>query len=327
MTGSNMTRFEAKVAPIAVATRSDVEESVHHGAGVALGADGALLATVGDPDLVVYPRSCLKPMQAHAMLGLGLDLTDAQLAVACASHDGSAQHLDVVRSILGRYDLEESDLANTPARPRGAVARASARLAGTEPSSLQQNCSGKHAAMLATCRVNGWTIEGYLEVDHPVQAAITTGIESLGTVVHHVGVDGCGAPTHALSLRDLAGAFARLAADGTTVATAMSTHPKLVGGPTRDVTLWMQAVANSIAKDGAAGMMVAGLADGRAVAYKVADGSETARQAVLPQALRAVGVDVDAMAAGTVEQVSVPVLGHGRPVGRLRALEWTRCSS
>ncbi len=312
---------------MAVATRSGLEESVHHGAGVAIDASGNIAAAIGDADLVVYPRSCLKPMQAHAMLGLGLGLTDAQAAAACASHDGSQLHLDVVRSILARYDLAESDLDNTPARPGGAVARAAARIAGVEPSSLQQNCSGKHAAMLATCRVNGWSIDDYLEPDHPLQTAITAGIESLGAAVRHVGIDGCGAPTHAMTLNELAGAFAALAAHGSPIARAMSSHPALVGGPTRDVTLWMQSVPSLVAKEGAAGVMAAGLADGRAIAFKIADGSDVARQAVVPAALRAAGVDVDSLAAATVEQVAVAVLGHGQPVGRLDALEWTRCSS
>ena len=322
-----MSRFDDRLAPIVVATRSGLEESVHHGAGVAIGSGASESAAIGDPDLVVYPRSCLKPMQAHAMVALGLDLADDQLAIACASHDGSAMHLDAVRSILTRYGLAEGDLANTPARPYGASARASARLARVEPSSLQQNCSGKHAAMLATCRVNGWSTDDYLEADHPLQVAISSGIESLGAAVHHVGVDGCGAPTHALSLRDLAGAFAELARPGSSIARAMTAHPVLVGGPTRDVTLWMQAVPTLVAKDGAAGVMAAALGDGRAVAFKVADGSDVARRAAVPAALRAAGVDVDAMAAATVAEVAVPVLGHGRPVGVLDPVEWTRCSS
>jgi len=322
-----MTRFDAAVAPIAVATRSGMDESVHHGAGVALGRDGAAVAAVGDPELVVYPRSCLKPLQAHAMIGIGLELTDVQLAVACASHDGSPMHLDAVRSILARYGLEESDLANTPARPRDPSARAAARAAGIEPSSLQQNCSGKHAAMLATCCVNGWPTDGYLDRDHPVQAAITNGIQSLGAVVEHIGVDGCGAPTHAVSLRELAAAFAKVSVPGSVVARAMTSCPELVGGPTRDVTLWMQALATLVAKEGAAGVMAVAFADGRAVAYKVADGSDAARQAIVPAALQAVGVDVAATAPTTVERVAVPVLGHGEAVGHLEALEWMACSS
>lgn len=321
-----MTRFDGRLAPIAVATRSGLEESVHHGAGVAIDENGAL-AGVGDPDLFVYPRSCLKPLQAHVMLGLGLELTDAQLAIACASHDGSSLHLDAVRSILARYDLDVTDLANVAARPYGAAARTSARLAGTEPSSLQQNCSGKHAAMLATCRINGWPIDDYLAPDHPLQVAITSGIGVLGAAVRHVGVDGCGAPTHSLTLRDVAVAFAALAAPGSVVARAMTSHPELVAGPTRDITLWMQAVPTLVAKEGASGVMAAGLADGRALAFKIADGSDVARQAVVPAALRAAGVDVDSIAAATVERVAVPVLGHGEPVGHLDALDWTPCSS
>jgi len=322
-----VTRFDGRLAPIALATRSGLEESVHHGAGVAIGPDGTTLATLGDPDLVVYPRSCLKPMQAHAMIGIGLELADEQLAVACASHDGSATHLDAVRSILARYDLAESDLANTAARPFGAAARVSARVAGVEPSPLQQNCSGKHAAMLATCRINGWSIDGYCELDHPLQVGIIAGIQQLGAAVNHIGVDGCGAPTHALTLRDLAVAFATLAAPGSIVARAMSEHSAMVAGPTRDITLWMQAVPTLVAKEGAAGVMAAGLADGRAIAFKVADGSDVARQAVVAEALRSAGVDVDAVAPSTVARVAVPILGHAEPVGWLAALGWTRCSS
>jgi L-asparaginase II len=322
-----MTRFAGAVVPIATATRSGFEESVHHGAGVAIGSDTRTRATVGDPDLIVFPRSCLKPLQAHAMLEAGLALDDEQLAVACASHDGSGPHLDAVRSILARYGLDESDLGNTPARPHGDAARDRARRAGLGPTSLQQNCSGKHAAMLATCRVNGWPTEDYLDAEHPLQVAITAGIESLGTEVHHVGVDGCGAPTHALSLRALAAAFGRLAEPGSPIARAMTAHPVLVAGPTRDVTLWMEAVPTLIAKDGAAGVMAAALGDGRAVAFKVADGSDNARQAIVAEALRAAGVDVDGIAPATVQRVAVPVLGHGQAVGRIDAVEWTRCTS
>lgn len=322
-----MTRFDGTVAPLAVATRSGFDESVHHGAGVALGTDGTMRASIGDPHLVVYPRSCLKPLQAHAMIGLGLDLPDDLLAVACASHDGSAVHLDAVLAILDRFGLAESDLDNTPDEPLGDPERAASRAAGIGPTPLQQNCSGKHAAMLATCRIRGWPTAGYLEFDHPLQLAITRGIEALGATVHHVGVDGCGAPTHAISLVDLARAYATLAAPGSVIARAMSSHPEMTAGPTHHTALWMRAIPTLIAKDGAAGMMAAAVADGRALAFKVADGSPAARQAVVPEALRAAGVDVDVEAPDTVGRVAVPVLGHGRPVGRLRAVEWTPCSS
>jgi len=319
-----MTRFDGLIAPMAVASRNEFDESVHHGAGVTLDAGGTISSVVGDPDLVVYARSSLKPMQAHAMVAVGLELPDALLAVACASHDGSTVHLDAVRSILDRFDLVETDLQNTPTRPSGEAARSAARAAGLGPSALQQNCSGKHAAMLATCRVNGWPIDGYLQHDHPLQLAITAGFETLGCTVHHIGVDGCGAPTHALSLRDLAAAFATIATDGTPVAGSMRAEPVMVAGPTRDVTRWMQHVPGLIAKEGAAGVMAAALPDGRALAFKIADGDNVARQAVVPTALRCIGVDIE---TAPEDLVSHPVMGHGREVGRIRALEWSPWSS
>jgi L-asparaginase II len=314
-----VTRFDDAFAPIAVATRSGFDESLHHGAGVALDTDGSISASVGDPTVVVYPRSCLKPLQAHAMLELGLTLPDELLAVACASHDGAPMHLEAVRAILGSFGLAESDLQNTPSHslcdPHSQAA----------PTSLQQNCSGKHAAMLATCVVNAWPVDTYLQADHPLQVAITASMTRLGCTVHHLGVDGCGAPTHAIGLDELAGAFAQLS--GGSVGSAMRAHPAMVGGTVRDVTLWMQAVPGLMAKEGAAGVMAGSLDDGRAFAFKIACGSDPARQAVTPQALRTIGVDVDGEASDTLDRVVVPMLGHGREVGRIEPLEWTPCSS
>jgi L-asparaginase II len=312
-----VTRFDDAFAPIAVATRSGFDESLHHGAAVALDAAGSIVASVGDPDVVVYPRSCLKPLQAQVMVDLGLELPDDQLAVACASHAASPQHLAAVRSILAAYGLGEDDLQNTPARPEGAAA-------SVEPASIVQNCSGKHAAMLATCVANGWPTGTYLDADHPLQRAIVAALEHLGCEVRHVGVDGCGAPTHACSLRDLASAFATLASNGSAVSRAMRAHPVLVAGVDRDVTIWMEAVPGLMAKEGAAGVMAVGFDDGRALAYKIADGSEPARRAVLPQALRVLGVEPD---AAVLARVRVPVLGHGREVGHIDPLDWTSWTS
>ena len=177
MTSLHGTRFEATTfAPIAVATRSGFDESLHYGAGVVLRVGPDLGrnkvaaagipqsdAVIGDPMLVVYPRSCLKPMQAHAMTQLGLDLPPDLLAVACASHSGEGPHLEAVQRTLSLAGLNVGDLQNTPTRPYGDAARGVARRAGIEPSALQQNCSGKHAAMLVTCKINGWPIEQYLD--------------------------------------------------------------------------------------------------------------------------------------------------------------------
>jgi L-asparaginase II len=263
-------------------------------------------------------------LQADAMVAAGLDLPTDQLAVACASHSGEPQHLEVVRLILSDSGLAEEALANPPARPYGQVARAALRDAGVAPSALQQNCSGKHAAMLATCRVNGWSTDGYLAEDHPLQQSISAHIETLaGEQVTHVGIDGCGAPTHAFSLRGLANAFAALTRPDhdQRVARAMRAHPELVGGTDRDVTRWMQAVTGLIAKEGAAGVMAAALPDGRAVAYKIADGSDVARQAVMPEAMRLLGVDAEVVER-LAQETAVPVFGGGGTVGQLVGLEW-----
>jgi len=319
-----VTRFDGSFEPIAVSIRSDFEECLHHGAGAVIDSSGNLCARIGDPDLVIYPRSSLKPLQASAMVDLGLELPDNLLAVVCASHDGAPMHLDAVRQVLQLFDLDESELGNTSSRPLGNVARAEAWAAGVEPSPLQQNCSGKHAGMLATCRVNGWPVSNYLDNDHPLQQAITATISDFGCTVRHVGIDGCGAPTHAVDLRALASAFAAIVSSDSSVARAMRSRPELVGGPTRDVTVWMQTIPGLMVKDGAAGVMAAALPDGRACAYKIADGSTAARQAVMIAALRAMDVDLDEVSAETIGRLEVSVLGGGRRVGTLSPVEWAQ---
>ncbi|MGK0479030.1 MAG: L-asparaginase II, partial [Ilumatobacter sp.] len=164
------TRFNTgSFAPIAVATRSGLDESLHLGAGLVRDGLGGVEARIGSVDTIVYPRSSLKPLQADAMVAAGLDLPVDLLAVACGSHSGEAMHLDAARRTLETVGITEADLQNTPARPYGLAACENARQAGIEPSALQQNCSGKHAAMLATCKINDWPIEHYLAAEHPLQ--------------------------------------------------------------------------------------------------------------------------------------------------------------
>ena len=240
-----MTRFDEAFEPIAFSTRSGFDESLYHGAAVALGADGTTIASLGDPEIAVYPRSSLKPMQATAMVELGLALPDDLLAIVCASHDGTAMHTAAVLEVLATVGLDESALRNTPSFPLEEAARIDAERRGEGPTSLHQNCSGKHAGMLATCCVNGWPIDDYLELEHPLQVAITASIEQHGAPVDHVGVDGCGAPTHAIGLVDLARSFASIARSQSAVAPSMSARPDLVGGRERDVTRWMTALAGA----------------------------------------------------------------------------------
>lgn len=301
------------VVPIAETTRNGVVESVHFGVVVAIGADGMTAWSAGDADTDVYPRSALKPLQAQAMVDAGFAADPDELAVAAASHNGEQAHLDVVLRILAKAGLGEDALDNTPALPLSPPVAAAVLRAGGRPTSLQQNCSGKHAAMLSTCVVNGWEIDSYLDVDHPVQKRIDAYIAEVAGGVSHTGVDGCGAPTAMVTLIGLAFAVRSLAIRRTAVYEAMCRNPFLVAGTGREDTALMRVVTGVIVKGGAEGVHVVAHPDGRAVAVKIADGSERARMPVMLAAMRSLGFDVD--------DVPVPpILGHGRPVGEVRSL-------
>ncbi|HZI98398.1 MAG TPA: asparaginase [Actinomycetales bacterium] len=315
--------IDAAAVPVAHVVRGGVVESVHHGHVVGLDATGAVAVRAGDVDVTLFARSSLKPLQAVAMLRAGLSLDDDLLALACASHNGEPAHLDGTRRILAGAHLDESALQNTPDLPLVADASLAWRSAGNGPSSLTQNCSGKHAAMLATCVAAGWDLATYRSPDHPLQGAVRSVVAELtGDAVEHTTVDGCGAPLYSCTLAGLARAFARIASapagsvEGR-VAAAMSAHPFMVGGTGRDVTDLMAGVPGLVAKDGAEGVYACCLPDGRAVALKVLDGSQRPRPVVMVAALRALGVDAPAL--DDVGQV--PVLGHGEPVGLVEAIE------
>jgi L-asparaginase II len=305
--------------------RSGFTESVHHGTAVAVDPDGDVIVGAGAWQSPVFPRSSNKPLQVVAMLRAGLELDGQLLALACASHSGERYHLDGVRRMLALGGLDETDLGNVPGYPLDADEQVSWRAAGRPPTSLAQNCSGKHAGMLITCVVNGWPLEGYLAASHPLQRAVAETIADLaGEQVAAVGVDGCGAPVHAVSPLGLAVAFGRIgAADPGSpegrVAAAVRTYPEWVGGTGRDVTRLIRGVPGLVAKDGAEGVYAAALPDGRTAAVKIADGSDRARTAVLAALLHRLGVEADILD----ELVDVPVLGHGEPVGRLEVVGLT----
>jgi L-asparaginase II len=300
---------------LAEVVRSGYVEGTHHGAVVALRPDGSTALALGDLDRPYFPRSSNKPLQAVALLAEGYDpVDDVELALATASHSGEPGHLEVVRRMLG--ELTE-DALGCPAELPYDVATAQALLrAGGGRSRLAAGCSGKHAAMLRTCLVNGWPTEEYLELEHPLQQALTRGIEEqAGERVLHIAVDGCAAPQHALTLPGLARAFARIAT-GHRVADAMRAHPWHVGGTGRDATRLMEGVPGLVAKDGAEGVYAAALPDGSAVAVKIYDGAARASVPVLVAALRALGVEAEVLD----ELATTPVLGGGRPVGEVRVV-------
>lgn len=308
---------------VAHVVRSGFVESVHHGVVAGTAADGTTELAVGPVDAPIFPRSSNKPLQAIAMLRGGLDLDGDLLALAAASHSGEPFHLDGARRILAGAGLGEADLQNTPDRPIDDAERERWIAEGLAPASVAQNCSGKHAAMLATCVAAGWDTATYRDPDHPLQRAIAETItEFSGEPVAATGVDGCGAPVMAISTAGLARAFGRIAsADAATpegrVATAIRENPQWLGGTTRDVTALIRGVPGLIAKDGAESVYAVGLSDGRGLAVKIADGSQRARAVVTAAALRRLGVTAYEDVLAELEKS--PVLGHGEPVGAVTA--------
>ncbi|WP_439947530.1 asparaginase [Streptomyces sp. BBFR109] len=314
---------EPRHAPVARLIRGGVVEGVHHGSVVVLDADGTTRFRLGDTEAAFYPRSALKPVQAVAMVRAGLPLEGELLSLAAASHSGEERHLAGTRRILELAGLTEGDLRNVPDLPFDPTVRDTWVRAGRLPSRLAQNCSGKHAAMLYTCRLNGWSLDDYLDPAHPLQRAVAETVEDLtGQRVARVTVDGCGAPLFAVSLHGLARAAARIttAAPGTPearVADAMREHAETASGSGRDVAALMRAVPGLLAKDGFEGVEVAALPDGRAVGVKISDGANRARIPVAAAALVLAGVDP----ARLTEFAGEPLLGGGEPVGCVRPVE------
>ncbi len=316
----------ATSAPVvAEIVRSGFVEGHHYGSVVALHASGEIAWSVGDVASPILPRSCNKPLQALAMVRLGLDLPDDLLALACASHSGEDFHLDGVRRILSGAGLNETALQTPPDHPLDDAAREEAIRRGRGRDAVTMNCSGKHAAMLATCVVNGWDVGTYRHPDHPLQQAIAvTFAECTGEEIAAVAVDGCGAPLLSTSLTGLARAFRLLAvADAgpeRRVADAIRRHPAFVSGTRRDEKVLLEAVPGAIGKAGAESCYAVALVDGRAFALKTDDGAPRARPAVMAEALRRAGIDVEPGVDGAAVARTgvVELMGGGVPVGRIR---------
>jgi len=264
-------------------------------------------------DQLIYPRSAIKSLQASAMLRAGVKLNDQQIALACASHAGSDAHLEVVRSTLASVGLDESALLNTPDKPLGALERAA--WVGP-PSSIAANCSGKHAAMVATCKTNNWNLASYKDPSHPLQLAIANEFEILiGEQISHVAVDGCGAPLFALTLRGLARAMRNLALSADpihrNVIRSCINNPVLVSGINRLPTLLMQKVDGLFVKDGAESVMVMATSSGEVIVWKISDGSQRGAGELARASLSHLGINLD------IEPEYV--LGGGEVVGEIRA--------
>ncbi|MFD9873002.1 asparaginase [[Kitasatospora] papulosa] len=306
---------------LAEVVRSGFTEGRHRGSLVVLAADGSVELSLGDPAGPVFPRSSNKPMQAAAILRAGLDLSGERLALAAASHSGEGFHLELVRTMLAEHGLEPDDLQTPPDLPLDPVEAEAYLAAGGVREPLTMNCSGKHAAMLAVCVRNGWDTATYLDPAHPLQRLVGEVVaEAAGEPVAAVGTDGCGAPLMAIGLVGLARAFRSfvLAEPGSAerrVADAMRAHPEYVAGTRRPDTWLMREVPGTLSKMGAEAVQAVALPDGRALAFKIDDGSTRALGPVLARALELVGVD-----APVVSRIGrAPLLGGAEEVGAIRA--------
>jgi L-asparaginase II len=312
---------------LAEVIRSGFAESQHRGTAVALAADGRVQYAAGAVPEPMFPRSANKPLQAAAMLRSGLDLDGKLLALAAASHSGEDFHVTGVQEILASVGLTEDALQCPPDWPLDEEAKRALILAGGSADRVHMNCSGKHAAMLASCVLNGWPTQTYTDPEHPLQLQIRDVVTELAAEkVAAIGVDGCGAPLLAISALGLARAFRALvlAVDGSPerrVADAMRAYPAWTSGTTRPECQLMEAVPGLLLKGGAEGVDAFALADGRAGAVKIDDGAARGRVPVTVALLCELGADrgrgVDLAALGGL--AATPVTGGGRVVGEVRA--------
>jgi len=278
------------------AWRGDVVEARHRAHAVAV-AGGAIVESRGDPQLLTYFRSSAKPIQALPLVRARGDLDDAEIAIACASHLHRPDQLEPVRSLLEKAAATEDDLE-----------------CGPEPTRIQHNCSGKHAAMLLLCRVNGWPTEGYRLASHPCQRAMLAEVAAAAEVASNAlptGVDGCGIPTYGLTLERMAHSFSRFESldGGRRAADAMRAHPELVRGAGAADTELMRLGDGWVAKGGAEGLLCA-VRDGLGVALKVEDGAQRPIRTALATFLGQLGFETGRLADVPVENSRGEVVGE-----------------
>ena len=325
-------------------TRGAVVESRHRVHVAVVDADGTLRAFSGDPDLVTFWRSSAKPIQALPVVDDGaferFGLTPEELALICGSHAGTPAHVRVAESILEKIGLTAESLACGPHAPFDAGARRALEEQGLEPVRLHNNCSGKHAGMMALARARGWDPDGYQRVEHPVQARLLTEVArwtQLPAEAIGLGVDGCGVVCYALPLRHMALAYASLAAAArrgetgpATVIGAMAAHPVMVAGEGRICTELSRLTEGRVfPKLGAEGVYCVGVPGAElGIAIKVEDGSTRAVSPAVAGVLRELDLmeedDFGALHRHVFREISNTrgeATGEVRPAIHLRAAD------
>lgn len=282
--------------------RNGMVESAHYGHLRVIDSNGLEIFHRGDVAAPIFPRSSIKPIQARAMLKLGLDIDSKLLALVIASHSGSIEHLAGVRELLAKFGLDETYLQCSLDLPLGDIER---KLWGEKPPSrITMNCSGKHAGMLATCVINGWDTKNYLDTNHPLQIAIKEEIEKSSLEKSQNDTfDGCGAPLFAITISGLANSIHSVVEGedlpSQQIVKAMSEYPHMVAGNGRLSTRWMESTPGLIMKEGAEGVHIAGMKNHGVIAFKVIDGSMRAHDVITRAALAKIGIN------GSVSGVSV----------------------
>lgn len=313
--------------PLFEVTRGNLVESVHYGSIAVADSKGKLIASYGDPKAVAFLRSSAKPFQVLPFVERGgveyFGFTPRELSISCASHEGSDLHVQTVEGIQRKIGIEESALQCGIHMPGDVEAFKSLIINHEQPSPNQNNCSGKHTAMLAHARMRGFPLENYLDINHPVQQEILSSFAEICQVqVKEVelGTDGCSAPNFAVPLYNAALAMARLcdprelsterASACRKISSAMTTHPEMVSAYGEfDEQLMRVGEGKIVCKRGAEGYQIIGLlpgvltpdAPGVGIALKVSDGdasrtsldllhSPRVRPAVTLEILRQLGV-------------------------------------
>jgi len=320
---------------LVIEERGGIVEAIHRVHAAVVDPSGRLLYRSGDPDHFTFTRSCIKPIQAVPVLSMGAaeryGFTDEEIAVISGSHSGQKEHLALVRSILRKAGLKEKMLKCGPHAP---FHKPTAKALKGEPLPIHNNCSGKHASILALSKMMGWSLEDYLEVDHPVQREIIGVISSLtGTEPEAIGVgsDGCGVPNYAIPLRQMAHLFALLGDPSGTeyeselsrIKDSMLSHPFLVAGTDRFDTLLMEDLPGKlITKAGAQGIQATAVHTGKrwvGIAIKIEDGKYDAIGPISYHILEELGISIEGVGA---EKYKAPIVKNtlGSKVGNVSAL-------
>jgi L-asparaginase II len=324
--------------PITVAYRGGHPENIHHGSLAVVDAQGHLLAGVGDVEAPLFTRSSLKPFQAMPLIAQAADrydLSDADVALLCASHSGEPMHVERVATLLAKIGADEASLACGSHVPFFFGATGATPEPGARFTCLHHNCSGKHTGMLLLAHALDISQAGYLDPGHPVQQQIVASVSHFsGVPVDQLvrGTDGCSAPNYALPLRALAHAFARLTLQEPDpihghapqrIARAMSRHPELVSGQGRnDLALMRAGRGDWVSKVGADGVQVlASFSRGIAIAAKVSDGLLPPLMVAFVSALEQLGW-LDGESRAALSSLIPPPLKNaaGIEVGEMRAV-------